>query len=150
MDSTTTSERSGPTRGHSLPHAARSPRPAHPSCAPPAPAPLLPSKPLPTCRSWAAALDRLKRSPEWHPRRNQLALLGCGAYGLPLARFAKGRNVSAIYVGGLLPLLFGVHGRRQRTSREYAPRINAHWAAPRADETPSGTEHLVGEPGAYW
>jgi hypothetical protein len=42
-----------------------------------------------------------------------IALLGCGGYGLPLCNFIyKEMNKSAIYVGGGLQLLFGVMGKR--------------------------------------
>ena len=42
-----------------------------------------------------------------------IALLGCGGYGLPLCNFIyKKMNKSAIYVGGGLQVLFGVMGKR--------------------------------------
>jgi hypothetical protein len=42
-----------------------------------------------------------------------IALLGCGGYGLPLSDFIFTKlNKSAIYVGGGLQLLFGVMGNR--------------------------------------
>ena len=42
-----------------------------------------------------------------------IALLGCGGYGLPLCHFIKTKlNKSAIYIGGGLQLLFGVFGGR--------------------------------------
>jgi len=42
-----------------------------------------------------------------------IALLGCGGYGLPLCNFIKSKlNKSAIYIGGGLQLLFGVMGER--------------------------------------
>jgi hypothetical protein len=42
-----------------------------------------------------------------------IALLGCGGYGLPLANFIYEKmNKSAIYIGGGLQLLFGIMGQR--------------------------------------
>lgn len=42
-----------------------------------------------------------------------IALLGCGGYGLPLCNFIKTKmNKSSIYLGGGLQLLFGVMGKR--------------------------------------
>lgn len=42
-----------------------------------------------------------------------IALLGCGAYGLPICDFIKNElNKSAIYIGGGIQLLFGVMGKR--------------------------------------
>lgn len=46
-----------------------------------------------------------------------IALLGCGGYGLPLCHFIKTElNKSAIYIGGGLQLLFGVFGGRWENS----------------------------------
>jgi len=46
-----------------------------------------------------------------------IALLGCGGYGLPLCHFIKNDlNKSAIYIGGGLQLLFGVFGGRWENS----------------------------------
>ena len=52
-------------------------------------------------------LDRMMASPEFDARRNDVAFLGCGPLGLPLARHAKLRGMSAVYVGGLIQLFFG-------------------------------------------
>ena len=42
-----------------------------------------------------------------------IALLGCGGYGLPLCHYIRSKlNKSAIYIGGSLQLLFGVIGKR--------------------------------------
>jgi hypothetical protein len=42
-----------------------------------------------------------------------IALLGCGGYGLPLCNYIKSKlNKSSIYIGGGLQLLFGVMGNR--------------------------------------
>ena len=42
-----------------------------------------------------------------------IALLGCGGYGLPLCNFIYTKmKKSAIYIGGGLQLLFGVMGQR--------------------------------------
>ena len=42
-----------------------------------------------------------------------IALLGCGGFGLPLCDFIKSNlNKSAIYIGGGIQLLFGIMGKR--------------------------------------
>ena len=47
-----------------------------------------------------------------------IALLGCGGYGLPLCHYIKtDLNKSAIYIGGGLQLLFGVFGGRWENSK---------------------------------
>ena len=42
-----------------------------------------------------------------------IALLGCGGYGLPLSDFIYTKmKKSAVYVGGGIQLLFGIMGKR--------------------------------------
>ena len=96
--------------------------------------------------SWEHVLERLKRSTEWDPSTSRVALLGCGAYGVPLASHAKTRNMSAVYVGGLLPALFGIAGKRHRET--FASSLNEAWISPLPEETPAGNERVEG--GAYW
>lgn len=45
-----------------------------------------------------------------------IALLGCGAYGLPLAAYIKQLGKQAIYVGGSLQLMFGIRQRKKLRS----------------------------------
>ena len=100
---------------------------------------------------WLGTLRELKGSDEWNPRRSQLALLGCGAYGLPLAAHAKEAGMSTIYVGGLLQLLFGVRGPRWERQLEMGSAMNAHWRRPMAHEVPRGNTSLFGDGySAYW
>ena len=76
------------------------------------------------------------------------ALLGCGAYGLPLAAHVVSRGASAVYVGGGLQLLFGIMGRRWADRGEIAAVARASWVWPSAAETPPRAEVVEG--GAYW
>ena len=49
-----------------------------------------------------------------------IALLGCGGYGLPLCDYIKSKlNKSAIYIGGGLQLLFGVMGKRWENREDW-------------------------------
>ena len=42
-----------------------------------------------------------------------IALLGCGAYGMPLGHFIKSvMKKTSIYIGGGLQILFGIKGSR--------------------------------------
>ena len=66
---------------------------------------------------YAHYLDEMRASREWDPALNEVALLGCGFFGMPLARRATQANISAIYVGGLIQLLFGITGRRYLDAR---------------------------------
>lgn len=78
-----------------------------------------------------------------------VALLGCGAYGLPLAHYiVNEHNVPALYMGGALQLLFGIKGRRWADRPDFRAFFNSHWVWPDAAETPPGASRV--ENGAYW
>jgi hypothetical protein len=74
----------------------------------------------------------------------ELALIGAGAWSLPLAVHAKNMGRKAIHLGGSLQLLFGIKGTRFDSARIY----NSHWVRPRPEERPANC-HLM-EKGAYW
>ena len=41
-----------------------------------------------------------------------VALIGCGAYGFPLAAHVKRKGKMAVHIGGKLQLFFGIRGKR--------------------------------------
>ena len=56
-----------------------------------------------------------------------IALLGCGGYGLPLCRYIKSHmNKSVIYIGGGLQMIFGVMGKRWETTDYWKDVIQKH------------------------
>ena len=59
---------------------------------------------------WFEALDWMKR--EMDSTDYEIALIGCGAYGFPLAAYAKRTGHKAVHIGGTLQLLFGIRGKR--------------------------------------
>ena len=66
-----------------------------------------------------------------------VALMGCGGYGLPLAAYIRGNlSRSAIYVGGGLQLMFGITGSRWLGRADMKPWVNEFWVRPSASETP--------------
>ena len=79
-----------------------------------------------------------------------ICLIGAGAYGLPLASFAKSMGKQAIHLGGVTQILFGIKGRRWE--REYedstAKLFNEHWVRPLASETPAHKDRV--DRGCYW
>ncbi|HEY4743048.1 MAG TPA: hypothetical protein VIH45_00190 [Desulfuromonadaceae bacterium] len=79
-----------------------------------------------------------------------VCLIGAGAYGLPLASFAKQLGKQAIHLGGVTQILFGIKGRRWE--REYADStaqlFNEHWVRPLPSETPAHTARV--DKGCYW
>jgi len=76
-----------------------------------------------------------------------VALIGCGAYGLPLAAHIKRLGKKAIHMGGATQALFGIIGKRWEQN-EVAKFINPHWVRPSAIETPANAATM--ENGCYW
>lgn len=79
-----------------------------------------------------------------------VAIIGAGAYGLPLAASVKDGGRQAVHLGGATQLLFGVRGRRWEVESpdDIAPLFNEHWTRPSAEETPPGAASVEG--GCYW
>lgn len=87
---------------------------------------------------WFEALDYMKD--EIDKRDYDICLIGCGAYGFPLAAHVKRRGKQAIHVGGSLQLLFGISGKRWENPQyaihmrglgvDYIALQNDHWTRP--------------------
>lgn len=98
--------------------------------------------------NWFDAYDHLCRQ-----IRNvefDIALIGAGAYGLPLAAFVKRLGKQAIQLGGVTQILFGIKGHRWETvyADSTAKLFNEHWIRPSEEERPEGFLRVEG--GAYW
>lgn len=79
-----------------------------------------------------------------------VALIGCGAYGLPLASFVKRMGRQAVHIGGALQLLFGIKGKRwEANGYDYHLKYyNEHWIRPGEEDAPRNKERFEG--GCYW
>ena len=83
-----------------------------------------------------------------------ICLLGCGAYGFPLAAHIKRNGKKAIHIGGALQLYFGIKGKRwegngyQSELNNYSRLFNQYWIRPSAEETPSSANNV--ENSCYW
>jgi len=81
-----------------------------------------------------------------------IALLGCGGYGLPLCHYIKTElNKSAIYIGGGLQLLFGVFGNRWENTEFWKKIIKENdckFIRPCEDEICKNANNI--ENGCYW
>lgn len=78
-----------------------------------------------------------------------IALLGCGAYGLPLGAYIKSLGKTAIHIGGALQLLFGIKGRRWTENDGYDKTwYNEYWISPLPEDRPVGAEKVEGA--TYW
>ena len=79
-----------------------------------------------------------------------VAIIGCGAYGMPLASKLKNAGKQAIHLGGATQLLFGIKGYRWENNypTKIATFFNDAWAKALAEETPKNASTV--EKGCYW
>lgn len=77
-----------------------------------------------------------------------VALIGCGAAGIPLAAHAKELGGIGIHLGGSLQLLFGIRGKRWDVRPEYQRFFNESWSRASSTETPR--EAVKVDQGGYW
>ena len=105
---------------------------------------------------WFEALDLMKN--QMDATDYDIVLLGCGAYGFPLAAHAKRMGKQAVHLGGALQLLFGIRGRRwdnpnygiQEFGKQntYKTLFNSFWVYPSNSLVPSKATQVEG--GCYW
>lgn len=105
---------------------------------------------------WFEALDSMKK--QMDATDYDIALLGCGAYGFPLAAHAKRMGKQSVHLGGALQLLFGIRGKRwddpnygiQEFGKQNTYKIlfNDSWVYPSASYIPSNAKQVEG--GCYW
>lgn len=93
-------------------------------------------------KDWFEALDYMKK--EIDKKDFDIALIGCGAYGLPLAAHVKRLGKQAIHVGGGLQLFFGIKGKRW----ENIIHTNEYWIKPLKEDLIKKSRKIEG--GCYW
>lgn len=78
-----------------------------------------------------------------------IALIGCGAYGMCLAAHVKRMGKQAVHLAGWTQMLFGVYGERWlKDQPQYSKYINEYWIRPMDSEKPKGANKV--ENGCYW
>lgn len=77
-----------------------------------------------------------------------VAILGCGAYGFPLAAEIKRMGKKAIHIGGATQLMFGIKGKRWDDDPDINALYNGAWVSPDAAEKPRHADGVEG--GCYW
>ena len=101
-------------------------------------------------KDWFEALEYMKN--EMNKVNFDIALIGCGAYGLHLAAHAKKIGKKGFHIGGVLQIIFGIIGTRYENPNQsggvYLKLFNKNWIRPSKDETPKDA-HLV-EKNTYW
>lgn len=105
---------------------------------------------------WFEELEWMKS--EMDKTDYDIALIGCGAYGFPLAAHAKRMGKKAVHLGGALQLLFGIKGKRWenpeygafslKRKNVYPDLFNEYWIKPDDNHTPNIADKIEG--GCYW
>lgn len=95
---------------------------------------------------WFQALDWMKS--EIDKRDFDIAIIGCGAYGFPLAAHVKQIGKKAVHLGGAVQYLFGIQSNASESNKDLASLINEKWVRPSQSETPKGIEKV--ENSRYW
>ena len=97
--------------------------------------------------SWLESLEFMKN--EISDIDFDIALLGCGGYGMPLASFIKNElGKPSIYIGGGLQILFGIKGDRWDNHEDVGKLYNSYWVRPLESEKPIAANSVEG--GCYW
>lgn len=106
---------------------------------------------------WFEALQWMKN--EIDKVDYDICLIGCGAYGFPLAAHVKRKGKKAIHLGGALQLLFGIRGKRWENPNygvkewsiphgSYSTLMNQYWVSPRELGKPKNANQVEGA--CYW
>ncbi|WP_077919129.1 hypothetical protein [Spirosoma sp. 209] len=97
---------------------------------------------------WFEALDWMKS--EIDNTDYDICIIGCGAYGLPLAAHVKRMGKKAVHLAGATQLLFGIKGKRweQFIVWPYTNLFNEYWVRPGQKEKPKNAS--VVEEACYW
>lgn len=93
-------------------------------------------------KTWFEALEHMKE--QIRLCDFDVALVGCGAYGIFLAHYCKALGKKAVHMGGPTQLLFGIKGKRWDDAGIY----NEYWVRPAENEIPKGATKV--EEGCYW
>lgn len=94
---------------------------------------------------WFEALEYLYK--ETMKMEFDIALLGCGPFGFPLAAMIKKAGRQAIHMGGAVQLLFGIKGKRWDNTG-ISKFYNDFWIRAGEDTKPSDAEKL--DNNCYW
>ena len=109
--------------------------------------------------NWFEALEYMEN--EIYKIDFDICIIGCGAYGLPLAAYIKRMGKKAIHLGGGTQLLFGIRGKRWENKnygmeynipglfqKSYSSLFNKNWIKPLSVDTPRTANKIDGA--CYW
>ena len=96
--------------------------------------------------SWSDALKSLKE--RVNAQSFDVAIIGCGSYGLPIGAFIKKMGKVSVHLGGATQVLFGVRGGRWDSMPFFQKIMNESWVRPLEEERPPNWKNA--EDGCYW
>lgn len=96
--------------------------------------------------NWFEALDSMQHQIDVSDF--DVALIGAGSYGLPLAAYVKQKGKVAIHIGGATQILFGIKGKRWDDHPQISSFYNEYWVRPEISEIVPDAQKVEG--GCYW
>lgn len=100
----------------------------------------------PAFPSWFDALNLMKE--QIVNQDFDIAIVGCGAYGFPLAAHIKRMGKKVVHMGGATQIWFGIFGKRWESNPIISSFKNEHWIHPSTNEIPKNFKKV--EQGGYW
>ncbi|EPG4046950.1 hypothetical protein MMK35_003114 [Klebsiella pneumoniae] len=97
-------------------------------------------------KNWFEALEKMQS--DIKKIDFDVAIIGCGAYGLPLASFVKNLGKQSIHLAGWTQVLFGIKGKRWDDLPQISKFYNDHWIRPGQNTKVEGFTKI--ENGCYW
>lgn len=108
--------------------------------------PFYPALVPPLYKDWFETLGALQS--EMRKINFDIALIGAGAYSLPLAVYAKKLGKQGIHTGGDTQMIFGIKGARWDNWTVFNKYYNDAWVRPNIEDTPE--KNSIIESGCYW
>lgn len=96
--------------------------------------------------TWFDALDRMYE--DIKRIDFDVAIVGCGAYGLPLSAKLKKLGKQVVHLAGATQIMFGIRGARWDVRPEMQGFFNENWIRPSDSERPKDAQSVEG--GCYW
>lgn len=103
----------------------------------------------PELNSWKKIMEYYRS--ELNKYDFDVAIIGCGSWGMPLAAHIKELGKVAIHLGGATQLLFGIIGSRWETQWPEFRKlnlVNENWIRPLPEETPEWSKQY--DKNSYW
>jgi hypothetical protein len=103
------------------------------------------NEPFP-CSNWRESFESM--CSEIDEKDFDVAVLGCGSYGMPLANYIKQMGRGSLYVGAYVQIMFGIKGARWTKHTGISSYFSEFWKAPEEHEKPKTYKSVEG--GCYW